>query len=369
VIARPRLLAAFLLTATLAACGSDEPSSTAATENTRLPADTTTVVSSTTAPSPTTATTEPPVESTIESTIQSTIAPDVESTAEPTKGSNDSPASTTAPADPQASVTVISTGDPATAVLLRAAPAVGETWIGTQTVDSQLSFEGLGSGPAPTAPVIAIRQTAVAESIDADGNVTVISTIDDATIVDPGDFAASELAAYEDAIAGMIGTRTTSTSDPSGQIVESEVVAPAGANPIVAETTESTVSSLSSAQFPQPVEPLGLGAEWTMTTQIENQGFVYDIEYWFVLTAIEGDVVTIDVSYVQTPRPTMIMQGVEVEATGEITGRGTTRQRIGGLLPIESSMEAGGTISLTAEGDQLDMVMYMRMSLLEDPAG
>ena len=282
--------------------------------------------------------------------------------------SADSPATTAAPDEPPATVTLITAGDQSSTVLLRTAPTIGATWTGTQTVDTQISFDGLGGEPTPRAPVAAIRQTIVVESIDAAGNVTVLSTIDDVTVLDPGELDAATLASYEASVTGMVGTQTRATSDPTGQVIDSEIVATGGADPAIVEAMEQAVGSLASTQFPQPVEPLGIGAEWTLSTQITSQGFTYDVEYRFRLVAIDGDLVTIEVSYVQTPQPTVVVQGVEVEAAGAVTGSGTTRQRIGGVFPIESTLEAAGTITLTAEGDELAMNMEMRMSMLEDAA-
>src|SRR5262245_7773913 len=140
----PRLLSLLALTVALASCGSnsdpdagDSATTTAAVATTAAPVSSTTVdsapeVAETTAPASTEPTTPP----------SDAAEPSTESSAEFSSESSEA-------SDEQASsLTLLSAGDQTQTVMLRTLPAVGDSWTGTQIVDSQISIDAAGAPPS-----------------------------------------------------------------------------------------------------------------------------------------------------------------------------------------------------------------------------
>jgi hypothetical protein len=144
---------------------------------------------------------------------------------------------------------------------------------------------------------------------------------------------------------------------------------PDGIDPQIAQFMQSSVTSFSAIKFPQPADPVGVGAEWTSSSEVESAGMTFTVDYRFRLVAIEDDIVTIEITFVQTPAPTVILQGIEFATLGNLTGSGTTRNRVGGVLPIENTVAASGSITMSSGGDEIAMNIELATSMVQDPAG
>ncbi len=292
------LLAAPLLVLAASACGGDDEAAPA------------TSVAVSTAPATTAPATAP-------TTAPTTVAPTtVATTAPPTTAPVTTAPATTAPetsgADQGPTVTLLDPGAEPRSPLRFDLPAGTSSMTTTQTQQIDQTFNG---DAQPTAAfgflfVMQIDTVATAEGYEVTSTVTSAGS-------GPGT-AADVAAALDESLAALVGFRSVSLIDDRGRILSAEIdeASLAGAPAEVADIMRQLGES-NQVAAPLPDEAVGVGARWQVEQRLELNGIALVQTTEYTLTAIDGPVLTIEVSGSQTPIETTVelpgLEGVDVE--------------------------------------------------------
>jgi len=92
---------------------------------------------------------------------------------------------------------------------------------------------------------------------------------------------------------GMTGTSLTVTMSDRGEIVPGEIKVPDDAEPMIRQQLESIQQSLGQLALPLPEEPIGSGAKWTVTANMNTGGIDQVVVYTVTVDKIDGDNVTL----------------------------------------------------------------------------
>ncbi len=256
---------------------------------------------------------------------------------------------------------------------LKVMPAEGASQHATMTttMSMQATVDGERQPSAPAYPIsmgMLIEVTDVAD----DGSVTARFEYDEIKVLGKGAYARQ----LEQSMAPLAGVEGTITTSPTGEPLESELDIPSGMDPAMSSTLEGFEDQLANLSPPLPDEPVGVGAEWTVTTSLEMNGLETENIYTYKVVELRGDTLVLDMSYEQSAEPQEVdAPGLPAGATlnldsMEVSGQGQVTVELGLLLPLESSADGGGAIRMTGEGDgsefEIVQEMHIKMELESD---
>jgi len=222
----------------------------------------------------------------------------------------------------------------------------------------------------PVSLSVRARVTQVAE----DGTATVAMTYDNLTFgpmsatgggLPDGDEEAAAFDAAMAAIAPLLDqTRAWQVIDDRGTVLSTRMDLPDG---FPAEIEDQLVQTSASVAL-LPEEPVGVGARWESTGTTVNQGVSLGVTTTMELIAIDGDEVALAMSL-------RLADGLEAELPTvnpfeqfEIMGGGSYLLDLGGVFPLESSVD----MTMTMAGDipdgagrtvPVDMTVSLDMAL------
>lgn len=184
-----------------------------------------------------------------------------------------------------------------------------------------------------------------------------------------GGLGAEERKALEQALESIGAMRSTTTLSPRGEVLDVAVDLPENAPAQVQSMLEEFKGQLANLQAPLPEEPVGVGSTWqsknTLTLAEASFGKLdWDTAYRYRLKKIDGNRITIAVTYVQKAVPAELKDPDRPDTSGEITGgnvkgSGTIVVDLGLGAVTEGSLQADGTMDMTLKsGDQSGEVHY-----------
>jgi hypothetical protein len=152
------------------------------------------------------------------------------------------------------------------------------------TIDMSMTAGDMG-GPVPT---IVMSLLLGAEDVTPDGSIKLHTTIVDVTARDRTDsrIPASALAGPLEA---MKGIALTSTLSPSGRVSKSQVEGGKQLPADVAAQLNALTTSFENVVMPLPNEPIGVGAVWRSSRQLDQNGMKLTTVNTFSVVSITGD--------------------------------------------------------------------------------
>lgn len=183
------------------------------------------------------------------------------------------------------------------------------------------------------------------------------------------DLGSQEREALQQALKSIGAMRVTTTLSPRGEVLDADIELPENAPDQVRSMLEEFKGQLANLQAPLPKEPVGVGSTWqskgTLTLTEASFGKLdWGTGYRYRLQKIDGNRVTIAVTYDQKAVPAKLKDPDRPGTTGEITGgnvkgSGTVVVDLGLGAVTEGTLEADGSMDMTLKsGDQSGKVHY-----------
>ncbi|MDC0722893.1 DUF6263 family protein [Nannocystis bainbridge] len=172
---------------------------------------------------------------------------------------------------------------------------------------------------------------------------------------------------------GVLGTMNkmsgTSLITPRGIVKSADFNMPADVNPQIKQTVDSMRQQINQMSVPFPEEALGVGAKWTVTQQLDQQGMKLDQIATWELKGRDGTVVQLASTIVQTAAQQTITapgmpEGAKVSLDRlESNGSGTTEVDLARVAPVKGEMNLKSSIGMTTDANGVKMPMTMDMDL------
>lgn len=242
---------------------------------------------------------------------------------------------------------------------LKYQPAAGTKQVMEMAMDMSMDMAPMGSIVMPT-----MIMTADAEVTKADASsMTVQMTFTDVDARDTKDSMAGMADMLKGELAKVKGTKTTMTIDPHGKVLSSDISSPSN-DPMLAQTMQQTKQSLDQMLAQLPKEPVGKGAKWKITQQLESGGMKMDQSTVFELVDVSATTATIKaVSTMSAPKQT-IDQGGMSATLEKLDGNSAMEMKID-FTKIVPSVEGNISMkmSMSAMGQKMDMTMGTKMKI------
>ncbi|PZF79425.1 hypothetical protein [Jiangella anatolica] len=271
------------------------------------------------------------------STTSATAEPSSEASAEPTGEPADAEPACAA-GEPELTVTEAG-AEPLTVMEL--APSAGDT----VALDMRVSMEGttaIDGGPPQSAPIPAMLMGFQATVDEVTDDEIAMSFVYDKAEMESEDPAVAQSLAP---IVGMTGTITTTRN---GAFVDGAVDT-SGLSPELMQAMGELDAQLEQLTVPLPVDPVGVGAVWTVSTGIDVNGILYCSDVTYHLTEFDGDAYTLETEVTQEAQPTTIEDATGslevIEGTG--SGSGTSSGSLS--FPVAVSGASAITTHLALE--------------------
>ncbi len=188
---------------------------------------------------------------------------------------------------------------------LRYALVAGTSFAATQTVDQTIEqIDGDGVRTTTQVPTIILGlQTDVAEVLP-DG--TFRTTFAFTSVDTKGDGtarSADQALAIELQLNDIVGSSGETTATARGVVLDAGYDIPGSLPAAIKTVLEQFETQLQSVSPPLPEEPVGAGARWRVTTQLELAGVEAEQRYDFTLESVAGTGIDLTVELRQTARP------------------------------------------------------------------
>jgi hypothetical protein len=232
------------------------------------------------------------------------------------------------------------------------------------TVDMMLKAGDMG-GPLPsmtTSMVVAIEDVNLASQA-----MTMHTTIVDATAHDRegSTIPAQTLTAALDTMKGLALETTLS---PLGRVTKGEVQGGKQLSEDVNKQLSAVMTTIEQVVMPLPMEPVGVGAVWRVSRDIEQNGMKMTAVNTMLITALDGDKMTYTIDTTVHGADQSVHQGDQTLELKDITGTGTGKGTISlTKLDINSVLDAEFRSQMSAPGDEKPTAMKMTMQTTVKP--
>jgi hypothetical protein len=208
------------------------------------------------------------------------------------------------PSIPTPAVEILDPGEEPRAPL-RFALTAGMSVTATQSVDQyirQVDEEGFGN--SDRVPTIDLGLRLDVQTVGPDGTAQVLIAFTSVDATGNGSAASADQArAIESALADLTDLTGTSTFTNRGVQVSGSFDVPDDLPDTVKTLLDQYESQLSTVTPPLPEEPVGVGARWRATTELELGGITAQQRYDYTVESIEGSHVELRVRLRQTAEP------------------------------------------------------------------
>lgn len=211
------------------------------------------------------------------------------------------------------------------------------TWSGTMSQRSDTTINGL---PGPATPVIGLGMTVSVEQL-GDGIWRYSGGYTSVDLVDANGTDPAVVDATLQILAGMTDITFTSDVDQFGLSSDSSFDGLESLDPSLVEFVEPMIKQTDDMTVPVPTQPLGVGATWSDTISFELQGIVTTADVTYVLTEIDGDRYTLEVTQEQSQAGPGIISSSGT-FTGTIEGDVTEPMPLSSVISGESEIVAVG---------------------------
>lgn len=227
------------------------------------------------------------------------------------------------------------------------------------SIDMSLMAGDMG-GPVPT---IVMSLLLGAEDVAADGSVKLHTTIVEVTARDRAEskIPASALAGPLEA---MKGIALTSTLAPTGRLSKSQVEGGKQLPPDVTTQLSALTTSFENVVMPLPNEPIGVGAVWRSSRELNQNGMKLTTVNTFSVTAIDGDKITYTMETDVHGTDQQITQAGTTVEIKDITGAGGGKGVLHlDKLDFDSELTAELRSKMLAQGETTATPMKMTTNM------
>lgn len=188
----------------------------------------------------------------------------------------------------------------------------------------------------------------------------------------PGSSAPQKLATKMDAdLAKLVGVTGSATVTARGFVSHSKVNVPSGVDPKTRKLMNSTNGSVKSAVTPLPKEPVGVGAEWDVTSHLTVRGMSVKQVTHAKLLAHHGKQIVLSTRVEQTAAPQPIQApGLPANTRlylDSLTSTGTSKVRVdlSNVVPTRAhtTMHSSAAMSITTNTLTQPMTTDLTMSM------
>jgi hypothetical protein len=220
-----------------------------------------------------------------------------------------------------------------------------------------LSFAGQSMPPA-SLPGMRMNMELQSTEVAADGSARISFVLSSAEVFGDG----PQIGQLNQRLSAVSGISGWYRMDTLGNVLETHVERGAAADPLNAAVLRDLEQSLKRINLLLPEQPVGIGARWQVTQELENNGVKMSQTGEFRLRSRSGDRLELDVQLVdgRISDVSTLPPGAKIESV-TVKGDGTSSLRLDGLTPtasIDADIDLG--LSITAEGQTMPMGMSMK---------
>lgn len=235
---------------------------------------------------------------------------------------------------------------------LRYAPTAGETQLARVSLNLSTKMTIAGVQVPLDLPTIATTVAASVSAVAEDGDITYDYTVRDITIGTP-DTPEPIAAPMRDQVKAMVGTRATVRISPSGEIRSSSFEVPPSAPP---DLLVQLQKSLRDAGTPLPTEPVGVGARWRLTDQLDDRGMLIERVTTYTVRDLSERTATLDVTVTAIAASTELRDpSLPPGTTASLTslkgeGQGSLTLDFRRVLPVSSDLTNALDVEIAMQG-------------------
>ncbi len=224
--------------------------------------------------------------------------------------------------------------------------------------------------PMVNLPMMKMAMKLTNREVKTSGNLVYDFILDSVDVVPEADTPPQMVDSMRTALKDILGMNGNAEVTPRGITTSADMRMPANTNPQLASMMDSMKQQMSQMSVPLPEEPVGQGASWTVTTQVTTGGMLVTNQYKYTLSKIEGKVVEMKVSLLQTAEPQELKNpqlppGVTLKLQEfKSSGNGTVKMDLTKMVPIsEISSETNMKMSVEKGAETQNMEQKMTLSL------
>lgn len=283
-------------------------------------------------------------------------------------------------ATPEQPVAAPMTGEPAAVTLvdagaeprepLRLKLTAGQTQTMVMTMRMAMEMQlGPSKIPRISSPPMQMTMALSVKEITPEGDIRSDFSLDKIEVLDDK-AAPPEMVTQMRALLGTMQKLSgTSTVTPRGIVKAADFTLPPDLNPMLRQSMDGMRQQVHQLSVPFPEEALGVGAKWTVTQNLEQNGMKLKQVVAWELKERSGTVVKLASTVTQTADPQeMKPPGMQPGAKANLeslnsSGEGTTEVDLAKLAPIKGAMDLKLAFTMSTETNGMKMPVSMSMDL------
>jgi hypothetical protein len=254
---------------------------------------------------------------------------------------------------------------------LRLKPAIDvkQTSVMTLKMDMEISASGRSSSVAKSPVSVMTFETKVTK-IDPNGDIHYEFAYTNADITDDtGNTPLAARDAMRSALKSMVGMKGSFIMDNRGIHKGGNFILPEGADNNLKQMVEQMSKSLEQLASPLPVEAVGKGAKWRVSSSSDLNGMNLNNIYTYELASWQDGVASLNVSIEQQANPQNITSpqlppGTTLTLKSFASqGRGAATMRLDRLMPVRStgSVRSNSQMSAKTAGSSEELTITTKM--------
>jgi hypothetical protein len=205
----------------------------------------------------------------------------------------------------------------------------------------------------------------------ASGRIRYKFDFGDARVTDDAGLPPEGVAQMKAALDGMKGLKGFAEVDDTGRTLQADFAADGTVDPQVAQMLDNVKNSMDQLTAPFPTEPVGVGAKWSVESNMDQMGFPLVQVATYELVQLKGDTGTLKVSIKQaTTGADMKLPNLPPGTTAKMLsldskGTGTMQFDLRKLAPSkgDTALDSKMKTQIQAEGQTQIMGMDMKMQI------
>lgn len=204
--------------------------------------------------------------------------------------------STPTPSTTPAQVELLSAGaEPRQELRLSAIPNSKEVMTITTNMEATSSVDGQ-SVPAFKVPASVMKMETRVTQVDPNGDIHAEFSYTDADIIADPSVPPELLNAMQSALNQLVGFKGSFVTDNRGQIKSGNFELPQGSDSMTRQLIEQVSNSLEQFSSPLPVEPIGIGAKWRVSSALNLAGMNLSQNAIYELVDLKDNVATLNIT-------------------------------------------------------------------------
>jgi hypothetical protein len=252
---------------------------------------------------------------------------------------------------------------------LRVTPKKGATESFEMLMDMDMAMDMGGMGKIPqTLPQMKMLMNATVTDVSGDA-IQYDFELAEATVDENAD--PMMVAALKPELAKMVGTKGSVVVSNRGVTKSAKISAPEGTSKEELAQFDNMQKSMNHASAPFPEEAVGVGAKWTVTTDLKENGIQMTQVVTYTLDKIEGRTITLSTALVQNAENQPVAAdslppGSEATLSSlQSTGTGMSVIDLDHLFPTKGQLKHDMTtrMEVSANGQKMGIGMDMKLGL------